>query len=167
MVIAPQGFRDEELFVPKEMLEHAGHSVKIASLTRSRATGSRGASVQPDMAIYEANADFFDSIIVVGGPGCPVLAENEDMARLIGRANSRKKVVGAICMGPLVLARAGVLNGKNATIFPDHGLIRAMKECGALYSLHHVVSDGNIITADGPDSAAVFAKTIVEMLGSL
>ena len=31
MVTAPKNFRDEELFIPKEKFENAGHEVVIAS----------------------------------------------------------------------------------------------------------------------------------------
>ena len=97
MIVAQKGFRDEELFVPKEILERAGHDVKVASLTRQKATGSRGAVVQPDLAVYEANPDFFDCIVVVGGPGSPALSESaEGRELLLGGAE-----VGAMADGRL------------------------------------------------------------------
>jgi protease I len=42
MIIAPERFRDEELFVTKEELEKAGHETVIASITTGTCPGSRG-----------------------------------------------------------------------------------------------------------------------------
>ncbi len=164
MIVAQAGFRDEELLVPREILERAGHTVKIASLTRSRATGTKGAEVQPDMAIYEANAEFFDCIAVVGGPGSAALAERKDVVGLLAKANGKGKVVAAICLGPLSLARAGVLGGKNATVFPDRQAIQALRNCGATYLAKPVVRDGNVITADSPASAGAFGEALADAL---
>lgn len=164
MVVAQTGFRDEELMVPKEILERAGHSVKIASINRGKATGVKGAVIQPDMAAYEANPEFFDCIIIVGGPGSPALAERKEIRQLVEKANEKEKIVAAICLGPLTLARAGVLSGKNATVFPDRPAIQALRDSGAIYWTRPVVRDGNIVTADGPHNAGAFGDTLVEML---
>ncbi len=162
MVIAQTGFRDEELAIPKGILSK--HSILVASITRSKATGSKGMIVQPDLAIYEANPHFFDAIIIVGGPGSTALAENNDVLKLVKEANKSNKIVAAICAGPLILARAGVLEGRQATIFPDMRLINDMRKGGALYTKGRVVVDGKIITADGPDSSEEFGKMIASML---
>jgi protease I len=164
MVVAQTGFRDEELMVPKEILEKAGHSVKVASITRGKAMGSRGAVVQPDMAAYEANPAFFDCIVIVGGPGSPALAESREVRSLVERANGMEKVVAAICLGPLTLAKAGVLSGKNATVFPDRPAIVALRNSGAIYWTKPVVRDGNIVTADTPQNAGAFGDTLLEVL---
>ena len=164
MVVAQTGFRDEELVVPKEILEKAGHSVTLVSLTRGKATGVRGTVVQPDMAAYEANPEFFDCIVIVGGPGAPALAESRDVRSLAEKANGKGKIVAAICLGPLTLAKAGVLFGKNATVFPDRPAIKVLRDSGAVYLTKPVVRDGNIVTADGPQSAGLFGDALVGML---
>lgn len=164
MIVAQAGFRDEEYLVPREILERAGHTVKAASLTRGKATGVKGAAVQPDMAAYEANPEFFDAIVVVGGPGSPALAESPEVTKLLERANGLQKVVGAICLGPLALAKAGVLQGRNATVFPDRPAIQQLRNSGAAYWARPLVADGNIITADSPASAGAFGDALVAAL---
>jgi protease I len=164
MVVAQTGFRDEELVVPKEILGRAGHIVTVVSITRGKATGVRGTTVQPDMAAYEANPEFFDCIVIVGGPGAPALAENPDVRLLAEKARDRGKIVAAICLGPLTLAKAGVLSGKDATVFPDRSAIKVLRDSGAVYLTRPVVRDGRILTADGPQSAGPFGDALVEML---
>ncbi len=165
MIIAQSGFRDEELLVPKEVLERSGHQVKVASITRGKASGMKGAVVTPDMAVYEANPDFFDAFVVVGGVGAPTLADSEDVKKLLIGASGKGKLIGAICLGPMALAKAGVLAGKKATVFPDRGAISLLRETASQYVAEAVVTDGRIITADGPASAGKFGAALAAALG--
>ena len=159
MIVAQRGFRDEELLVPKEILEKEGHGVKVASLTRAQAKGSLGAVVSPDMAVYEANPEFFDCIIVVGGPGSPELAKKDEVIELVENAYKAGKVVAAIC-----LAAAGVLSGKVATVFGSKQGIEALQNGGATYKDKGVVVDDMIITADSPQNAGKFGIAVAEKL---
>jgi len=164
MVVAQKNFRDEELLIPQEMLKTEGHDVKVASLARAKAFGMLGASVMPDMAVHEANPDFFDAIIIVGGSGSPALAESEDVLGLIQNANARNKIISAICLGPMALARAGVLAGKKATIFKTEDSLKVLKQGGAKYSGEDVTVDGRVVTACGPEAANEFARALIEKL---
>ncbi|MBI5224168.1 DJ-1/PfpI family protein [Candidatus Micrarchaeota archaeon] len=164
MIVAQQGFRDEELFVPKQILEKAGHTVKVASLLRSKATGSKGAIITTDMAISEANPDYFDLIVVVGGPGSAALSENQTVLSFMNAVNIKKKKIAAICLGPMALARSGVLGGVEATVFPSAEGITTLKSSGALYTSKKIVVTDRIITADSPEMAHEFGDSLVRML---
>ncbi|VVC02849.1 Intracellular protease 1 [Candidatus Bilamarchaeum dharawalense] len=164
MVIAQTGFRDEELLVPKEMLEKAGYTVMVASITRSKATGARGLVLQPDMAIFEANPDFFEAVIVVGGPGSPSLAGRKDVNDIVSGANAKGKVIGGICLGVMAVATSGILANKSATVFPDRQAVLLLRDNGARYVNQPVVVDGKIVTADGPANAGKFGTAILELL---
>lgn len=164
MIVAQDGFRDEEFVVPKEIFEKAGHKITIASITRTRATGMKGLVLQPDMAVYEANPDFFGAIVVVGGSGSPALAENKDVIEIITAANNKAKVIGGICLGVMALASAGILANKNATVFPDRNAIVYLKDNGARYKTDPVVTDGKIVTADGPLNAGKFGVAVANLL---
>ena len=164
MVVAQKGFRDEELLVPKEILEKEGHSVKIASLTRGQATGALGAKIMPDIAVYEANPEYFDCIVIVGGPGSPILAKTEKVVNLVEKAYNAGKIVAAICLGPMTLAAAGILSGKFATVFGSREGIEALSNGGATYKDEGVVVDERIITADSPQNAGKFGTALAEKL---
>lgn len=165
MVVAQQGFRDEELLIPKEILETHGHQVKLASLIRGKASGSMGAVVTVEMSVHEANPEFFDAIVIVGGPGSPVLANNQDVMALVQRAAKLNKVVAAICLAPMALANAGVLQGKKATVFETSDSILSLKNGNVDIKKQPVVRDGNILTANGPSAANEFGKALLKMLG--
>ena len=164
MIVAQKNFRDEELLIPKEMLENAGHSVKIASLTRAEASGMLGAKVTPDMAVHEASPDYFDAIVVVGGSGSPVLADSNDVTDLLAKASERGKIVSAICLGPMALAKSGVLSGRKATIFKTEDSVQALRDGGASLTGEEVTVDGKLITANGPQAANEFAKALITLL---
>ncbi|MFH1785648.1 MAG: DJ-1/PfpI family protein [Candidatus Micrarchaeota archaeon] len=164
MVVAQDGFRDEEFAVPKEMLEKHGYTIVVASINRTKATGSKGMVLQPDMAVFEANPEYFKGIIIVGGPNSPMLAEKKEVRDLLNAANSAGKVVGGICLGVMALATAGVLANKKATVYPDRNAIVLLRQSGATYLAENVVVDGNIITADGPMSAGKFGTALIDAL---
>jgi protease I len=164
MVVAQSGFRDEELLVPQEVLKAGKHEVKVASLARSRATGALGAVVNPDFAVHEVNPDFFDAVVVVGGPGAMKLAENEDVLKFVQGAFRKGKIVAAICLGPVALARAGVLSGRRATVFRSSDATRALRDGGARYTAERVTADGKLLTACGPEVAGEFGRRLVDML---
>ena len=131
MVIAQQDFRDEELFKPKEVFEGAGASVFVAAPRNETATGMRGGKVQPDFAISDVNASEFDAVVVVGGSGSPkYLWDDTQLRNLVKDAYADGKVVAAICLSPVVLARAGILKGKSATVFPSSDAVAELKKGG-------------------------------------
>ncbi|MDF2957259.1 MAG: Protein/nucleotide deglycase [Candidatus Alkanophagales archaeon MCA70_species_1] len=161
MVIAPEDFRDEELFVPKAIFEEHGATVEIASTTAKPARGMLGAVVEPDVVIPDVTVGNFDAIVVVGGTGSmEYLWDDSDLHTLIRDAYDAGKVVAAICLSPVVLARAGVLEGKKATVFPSPEAIEELEKGGATYVDEEVVTAGNVITARDPESAEDFALTI-------
>ncbi|MFH1916460.1 MAG: DJ-1/PfpI family protein [Nanoarchaeota archaeon] len=165
-IIAQEGFRDEELLVPRQILEAAGIEVVVASISTEPALGKLGAKVLPDIAVKDADLADYDMILMVGGPGAPELANYDEVKDIFVRARSEEKPFGAICIAPMNLARFGVLEDKRATVFKDDEAISALEEGGARYTGKDVEVDGNIVTADGPFSAEKFAKAVVKLLNS-
>jgi protease I len=76
--------------------------------------------------------------------------------------NGQGKMVAAICIAPVILANAGLLKKKNATVFESE--IAAIEAKGAVYSESGVTVDGNIITANGADQAKQFGLEICKFL---
>lgn len=165
-IIAKNGFRDEEYFIPKEALIASGHTVVTASneAPGAVATGSRGGEARVDMNITDVKASEFDAVIFAGGPGALENLDNEDSYRIIREAVGLNKLLGAICIAPTILARAGVLQGKKATVWSsadDASGIDAIKENGAEYIDAPVIEDGAIITANGPKATQAFGEALV------
>ena len=164
MIIAHDGYRKEEFEVPLEMFKRSGITATVASTSLDTATGYPNSSVKPDVLVKDAKADDFDAIVFIGGSGASVYWNDPNAHRIAQKAAEQGKIVAAICIAPVTLARAGLLQGKKATVWPSEaGMI---KDEGALYekAKKGVVADGKIITADGPASASGFATAILEKL---
>ena len=162
MIIAPEGFRDEELLIPKQVLGDNGIEVKIASTSLTQAKGKLGARVVPDMLVSDININDFDVIISVGGKGSLQYWNDALAHKIFKDAFSSGKLVAGICSGAVTLAKAGILKGKRATVFP--GDAQELISAGVNYTANPVEKDGKIITASGPSAAADFAEEIVKEL---
>jgi len=162
MIISQDNFRDEELLESKAALEKAGIEVKVASVSLNIAKGSRGAEVKPDITFSSINIKDFDAVIFVGGAGAIRYWDDPLAHKLVKDAINSNRIVGAICIGPVTLAKAGILAGKRATVFPSG--IEQLKAAGAIYTAGKVEKDGNIITASGPDAAEAFGEEIAKAL---
>jgi protease I len=161
-ITAPEIFRDEEYYKPKKILEKAGIEVTTASLKLGEQTGRFGYKTVSTLLISDINSDNFDAIVYVGGGGASVFFENKYALRLANEFFEHNKPVAAICIAGVILANAGVLKGKKATVYID-GKESLLKN-GATYTGFSLELDGNIITANGPDSAEDFGKAILKVL---
>ena len=162
MVLSPKLYQEEELNVPRDYFQKMGYSVVLASKGVTTATGMNGESVQIDLDLKEIKLSDYVAVVFVGGEGIYSLRlyEDPDYQALAKSTNAQKKLMGAICLGPWILADAGLLNGKRATASEtDH-----IKSKGAIVSDEAVVRDGNIITANGPYASQEFAEAIVSAL---
>ena len=77
--------------------------------------------------------------------------------------------MGAICISPALLAKAGVLEGKKATVWSrplNKEPINILKRNGAIYEAKAVVVDGKIVTGNGPEAAEEWAEALIEVLAS-
>jgi len=161
MVIAPNDFRDEEFFETKGVLEDSGIEVTVVNSTGQLSKSMFGKIVKPDMNFYDVDTEEFDAIVFVGGQGTSVYFNNNRALNLAREFNESGKIVAAICIAPVILARAGLLSDKKATVFPS-----GRNEITAVgtYTGSKVERDNNIITACGPEAAVEFGKAIAEAL---
>ena len=162
-VIAEKIFRDEEYQEPKDILTQAGIKVVTASTTTGEATGKLGMKVKPDILLKDVQLDEADALVFIGGGGAEQYFHDPLAHRLAQEAVKKGKVLGAICIAPVILANAGVLAGKKATVYIDGA--GSLKEGKADYTGRDVEVDGNIVTANGPGAAHAFGRMLAGMLG--
>ncbi len=164
MIIACKDFRDEELAEPRKALEQAGVKVTVASTSREGCKGMMGAEVTPDALVADLDADEFDLAVFVGGSGSAAYYEDEDVLEFARSADEEGLVIGAICLAPGILARAGVLDGLDATAYDADVARKALEEGGATYTGETVTVDGVVVTGNGPEAAGPFGEKLVELL---
>ena len=162
MIIASQNFRDEELFKPRELFIKEGMEVILASSSLETSRGMLGGTAKPDILIGDVKVEEFEAIIFVGGIGASEYWNNPIAHKIAKEAVSLNKLICAICIAPVTLANAGILDEKKATVFRSE--VKAIKKKGAIYTGKAVEVDGNIITAEGPQAATEFGQTIINAL---
>lgn len=162
MVIAKDGFRDEEYFQPKEVLTKAGILVDTYSSSTGTAVGMLGAKVKVDKKIDEIKIEDYDAVVFVGGIGSSEYWDNSTAHKIVQEAIKQNKIIAAICIAPITLAKAGILKDKKATVFSSE--VEQLKKFGANYTAKDVEVDGKIITASGPHVAKQFGEKIKELL---
>jgi protease I len=169
MVIAPQDFRDEEFFEPyQHFTQERQWSVTVASTQTGLAKGMLGKSVDVTQTLESQNASQFDALVVVGGMGSPeYLWENETLRTLTQDFARQSKVISAICLSGVVLAKAGVLDGKKATVWEMPESVAEFEKAGAHYIKQDVVVDGSIVTSNGPHAATPFAHEVANQLSKV
>ena len=163
VVILADGFEEVEAMSIIDILRRAELDTVIAGLHDGPVTSTRKVKVIPDTTIDAVKADAFDMIVLPGGqPGSDTMNADARVISLIKEFAQKGKLVGAICAAPIVLANAGVLQGKHITLFPSY----QDRLGGGIYEETSVVVDGNIMTSRGPGTALAFALAIVERLVS-
>jgi protein deglycase len=156
------GFEEVEAITPVDVLRRAGCEVTLVSVTGKReVTSARGVEVKSDRLFEDIDYSQADLILFPGGqPGSDNLAKHEGLKKVISEFHRQGKLIAAICAAPLVLANAGILQGKKITCYP--GTESRLK--GAICTGNVVEIDGNIITGKAPGAAMKFSLALTERL---
>lgn len=161
LVPLAEGFEELEAVTVIDILRRAGVEVVVASLAGSPVTGSHGIRLAADTPLAALVEQEFDMIALPGGmPGAEHLRKDPRVADIARRLAANGRPVAAICAAPMVLAAAGLLDGRRATSYPGF-LAQAAK---TTVTDEAVVVDGGVITSRGPGTALDFALQLVETL---
>lgn len=161
MLIAT-GYEEVEMLAVVDVLRRVGMTCDIVSTTGEKyVTSSHRVTVQADLLFEETDFDSYDALVIPGGiPGTPNLAAHAGTTKQLRRAYEAGKLVAAICAGPTVFSKIGILQGVHATCYP--GQVGDLT--GAIYEEKPVVVEGNIITSRGMGTAIEFGLAIIEYL---
>ncbi|MBR1543410.1 MAG: DJ-1/PfpI family protein [Muribaculaceae bacterium] len=162
-VFLADGFEEIEALTAVDVLRRAGVTVVTVSVMDTpEVVGAHDVIVTADAMFSDYDCTDADWLVLPGGmPGASNLAACEPLCELLKVQASQGRGVAAICASPsIVLGPLGLLQGKRAVCYP--GMEAGME--GATLVREHAVTDGNIITGQGPASAASFALAIVAAL---
>jgi len=167
LIIAFRGFQDQEYKDTKDSLEKNHIEVITMSSSIGEAEGKFGEKIKIEKTIEKINVNDFNAIVFIGGPGAQEYIDNKTAHKIAKESIEKGKILAAICIAPEILAKAGVLTDKKATVWSssiDLEPIKLLEENKAIYSEEDVVVDGKIITANGPMAAKKFGEKIAELL---
>lgn len=160
IVFLADGFEEVEALTVVDYLRRMDIVVDTVSISNEeKVKGAHDIIVLADKKIDEVNdLNLYDGVIIPGGlPGSTNLRDNDKVIDIVKKMNESNKLTAAICAGPIVLERAGIIKGKKVTSYPGFG--QELKD--SIYEEDSVVRDGSIITARGPALAVDFALEIV------
>ena len=111
----------------------------------------------PDMAF--ADCPPLDVLCVPGGVGVNPLLEDEEVLAFLRRQAGHARHVTSVCTGALVLAAAGLLDGRRATThWCAHQFLAPL---GAVPVQARVVADGRFMSGGGVTAGIDMALTVV------
>jgi protease I len=148
-------------FIYQKKFEKENITITTAS-TQKNAISTKDQKKECQLISSIKTPDNYDAIILIGGPGTQKLFNNNILHKLINKFNNQNKLIGAICISPVILAKTGILKQRKATVYIDGKLELINND--AIFTDKDVVVDKNIITANGPKAAKKFAQTIIKKL---
>ena len=167
LMLATDGFENDELFKPRQALIDAGAKVTLASIKtdaiQGEKDGEKGDTITPDITLEEVDTDDYDALVLPGGVANPDTMRTQERAiEIISEFMEDEKIVAAICHAPWLLAEADVVDGRQLTSWPS---IRTdLENAGANVVDEQVVVDQNLITSRKPDDIPAFNQAIINAL---
>src|SRR3989440_5396928 len=139
------------------------YSVEVVSISSGRSlTANCGLHFSADKTFREVSGKI-DPLLVAGGNAIEKNEINPEAVRWLKKVAARTRRVGSVCTGAMLLARAGLLDGRRATTHWNwcHTLIkrapRASVESDPIF-----VRDDNVYTSAGVTAGMDLALALVE-----
>ncbi len=160
-VFLADGFEEMEAIAPIDILRRAGVKVTTVGVGSMTPTGAHGVTMMADISeeIFFPD-DNTQAIVLPGGmPGTQNLESSETVKRAVRLASDRDITVAAICAAPTILAHAGLLQTKKATVYPSY-----INDLGDSYEDKDVVYDAPFLTGRAAGCAVDFALSLAEII---
>lgn len=164
LVFLANGCEDVEAITVIDYLRRADIDVTSVSIhdTNDIVTKSN-ITLTADANLNDIDPKEFDGLYIPGGTkGAEALRDDDRVIDIVKTFNDEEKLIAAICAGPIVLNKAGVLADKRATSFPD--LKDDIDNVLEYVDDQMVVTDGNITTSRGAAVTVYLAMRLVEII---
>lgn len=161
-IIVPlaDGFEEIEAITVIDILRRVGCAVTTAGLKKKDVTGAHDITVQADITLKQLPPSY-DGLVLPGGmPGTDNLLRSPQVISFVQDTFNKGLLCAAICAAPIVLGKAGILDGRRATCYPGY----EDQLTGARYIEAAVVRDRNIVTSRGVGTALAFALELAILL---
>lgn len=162
LMITADGVEDIEFFYPYYRFTEGGYSVDVVTPDGKGFKGKNGYELPDAMTLSDANPNNYDMLYIPGGKAPEKLKKEDVVVEFVKEFCETGKLVGAICHGPQLLAKAGVIDGKRIAAWPE--CQAEVEEAGAAWQDEPSVRDGQFITGRWPADLPVQMKDIFEAL---
>ncbi len=161
-ILPSSQFNDTEFSVVKKTLEDNGIKIFIASDSNTLCISNTGRKVKADINFLNIHENNFAGIVFIGGNGARAYWNNVLLQKAAVKFKTAGKIVAAICSAPVILAKAGILNGITAACYFEDK--NELIKLGIEYVEAPLVVRDNIITASEPSSSLSFAQAICNLI---
>lgn len=132
----------------------------VVGARREPMTTDTGLALTPERSFAEVESPF--AVLVPGGPGSVAAMGDEEIQRYLRTVAPRAEVMGSVCTGALVLAAAGLLEGRRATTHWAYA--GELEKLGARYVRERYVEDGKFVTGGGVSAGIDLAIALAARL---
>ena len=163
VILAPGAEEIEAVTIP-DVLVRAGQQVVVASTADTLVvTGSRGIPLAAHTLLALVLERTFDLIYLPGGMGSATTCRDDARIQTLATTQlASGRLLAVICAAPIALVPRGLATGRRLTSYPG---VRAQVEPHAAAWLDQpVVTDGNLITSQGPGTALALALHLAHIL---
>ncbi len=125
------------------------HDPVTFSLTKEPVPSEEGVQLLPHLSLEEVEVNDYDALIIPGGD-MEGLKDAAPLFELIRALYEQKKYLAAICSGPYLLARAGLLQDRPYTVTfsrEQRRFLGCFNEAG--FSYQPAIQDDAVLTAQG------------------
>ena len=117
-VLFHDGFEVLEALSVVDVMTRANVTCTMVGMDKLEVESSHHIKVVMD-CLCDENIETYDALVIPGGlPGATNLRDDKRVIDLVQKFNNANKIVAAICAGPIVLEKAGVIKDKKVTCFP-------------------------------------------------
>ncbi|MFA5542940.1 MAG: DJ-1 family glyoxalase III [Bacilli bacterium] len=120
LVILANGFEDTEALTTIDVLKRAKIDVTTATINEDLEVVSQyGHVIKANALLRKVNFNDFDFLVIPGGKAVyNHLLNNNEVHDCVMNFYNSKKLIAAICAGPMVLGKLGILKNLEYTCFP-------------------------------------------------
>jgi transcriptional regulator GlxA family with amidase domain len=168
-IVLFDGFDELDAIAPYEVLRVAEglgaalHAELVSAHGPGPVTAAHGALI----GVGRGATPDADLLLVPGGgwndgraEGARAEVARGELPALLARAHAMGRSVASVCTGAMILAAAGLTDGRPATT--HHAAIEDLRATGARIVDARVVDDGDLLTAGGVSSGLDLALWLVE-----
>ena len=163
LIIVHNDFEDTELVATRDVLLRKGIDVDLISMSGNiNLVSAYKLEIKANDIIENVllNINKYDALFIPGGSGVKNIDQSKNIDDVIEHFVLNKKIIGAICAAPILLAKRGILKDKRAICFPDDLLRDILRNNGTNIIDENVVVDGNIITGKDMKSSIEFGRQL-------
>jgi protease I len=170
LVIPQSRFCDQQYLDLKSVFDQNSLRTIVLSKSGNEAVGENKTRVLPDGILVDWDKKFlsnkkYDAVVVVGGKGAKNFIWKDPILPQILTDHFRAgKIVGALGLSVVCLARAGLLARQEVSAPNDKGCVQELEDAGAYVEKNPLIYSDQVVTARDDNGGRMFGEKIIQLL---